>query len=159
MAPLRIILRILWNYIMKNFHEKHCQCDSIIFLKIYSLGSSRQLLSNFCFDGGKMLYFWKFLEFIHKFILELDVLQFFFVRGLMKNKGAVGLFQISQKETFSSLISTKHSVATILALFRKMPLFPFSLDKKIIYLGTQLKGEFTDLFWKLPGSPLFLQAE
>ena len=64
----------------------------------------------------------------------------------MKNKGGVGLFQISQKETFSSLISTKYSVATILALFRKMPFFPFSLGKKIIYLGIRLKGEFTDLF-------------
>ena len=27
------------------------------------------------------------------------------------------------------------------------------------YLETQMKGEFTDLFWKLPGCSLFPQAE
>ena len=37
--------------------------------------------------------------------------------------------------------------------------FPFKLGKKTIYLETQLKGEFTDLFWKLPGCYLFPQAE
>ena len=37
--------------------------------------------------------------------------------------------------------------------------FPFSLGKKRVYLETQLKGEFTDLFWKLPGCTLFPQAE
>ena len=36
--------------------------------------------------------------------------------------------------------------------------FPFSLGKKRIYLETQLKGKFTDLFWKLPGCSLFPQA-
>ena len=96
MAPLRIILRILWNYIMKNFHEKHCQCDSIIFLKIYSFGSSRQLLSNLCFAGGKTLYFWQVLESIHKFVLELHVLQCFFVRGSdeKQRRGIISNFTI-----------------------------------------------------------------
>ena len=30
----------------------------------------------------------------------------------------------------------------------------FTFDKKITYLDTQLKGELTDLFWKLPGGSL-----
>ena len=33
---LRINLKLLWNHIMKNFQVKHGQCDSIIFLKIFS---------------------------------------------------------------------------------------------------------------------------
>ena len=41
MAALRINLRTLWNHIMKNVQAKHCQCDSIIFLKTFSLESSR----------------------------------------------------------------------------------------------------------------------
>ena len=40
MAALRINLRIFWNHIMKNFQVKHDQCDSIIFLKTFSLESS-----------------------------------------------------------------------------------------------------------------------
>ena len=67
---------------MKNFQVKHGQCDSIIFLKTFSLESSKQVV-----------------ESIHKFIIELHVLQCLFVRGPdKKNKGGVGLFQISQKE-------------------------------------------------------------
>ena len=41
MAALRINLRIFWNHIMKNFQVKHDQCDSIIFLKTFSLESSK----------------------------------------------------------------------------------------------------------------------
>ena len=36
---------------------------------------------------------------------------------------------------------------------------PFSLIRKRIYLGTHLKEELTDFFWKLPGYSLFGQAE
>ena len=52
----------------------------------------------------------------------------------MKNKGRVGLFQISQKETFSCTLS------------KKVFSFRFGLGKKRIYLEIQVKGEFTDLF-------------
>ena len=37
--------------------------------------------------------------------------------------------------------------------------FPFSLGKERIYLETQLKGDFTDLFWKLLGCSLFPLTE
>ena len=33
-----------------------------------------------------------------KFIIEVNVLQCLFVKDLIKNKGGIGLFQISQKE-------------------------------------------------------------
>ena len=72
----------------------------------------------------------------------------------------------TKEETFSYLISSKLSfchvvpLCFIIAPFQKR-LFssPFNLGKKIIYLETQLKGQFTDLFWKSPGCSLFPQAE
>ena len=35
----------------------------------------------------------------------------------------------------------------------------FTFDKKITYLDTQLKGQLSDLFWKLPGGSLFPHSE
>ena len=40
MATLRINVRIFWSH-MKNFQVKHDQCDSIIFLKTFTLESSK----------------------------------------------------------------------------------------------------------------------
>ena len=63
--------------------------------------------------------------------------------GLIKNKGGVGLFQISQKE--GTLMITKcssgefHNAALLLAPFKKGLPLPFSLAKNGIYLDTQLK--------------------
>ena len=51
-----------------------------------------------CFADSRIFCFWQVLESIHKFITELHVLQFLFVRRSKKNKGGVKLFQISQKE-------------------------------------------------------------
>ena len=71
----------------------------------------------------------------------------------MKNKGWVGLFQISQKERiFHVLYQPSYNLAmwspftSLLHPSKKGLSFPFSLGKKKIYLETQLKGEFTDLF-------------
>ena len=58
---------------MKNFHIKDGQCDSIIFLKTFSFESSKQLL-DLCLADSRILYFWKVLESIHKFIIELYVM-------------------------------------------------------------------------------------
>ena len=73
--------------------------------------------------------------------------------GLIKNKGGVGLFQISQKERlFHVLYQPSYNLAMwspfapLLHPSKKGLSFPFSLDKKRIYLETQLKGEFTDCF-------------
>ena len=41
---------------------------------------------------------------MHKFIIQLHVLQWLFVRGLMRNKGRVKLFQVLQKERFFHLL-------------------------------------------------------
>ena len=103
--------------------------------------------------------------------------------GLIKNKGGIGLFQISQKESkevsnlflkkdyskyifherlFYALYQPSDNLAMwspFLNSSKKGLSFPFSLGKNRIYLETQLKGEFIDLFWKLPGYSLFLQVE
>ena len=67
----------------------------------------------------------------------------------MKNKGWVGLFQISQKERiFHVLYQPSYNLAMwspFLYPSKKGLCFPFSLGKRI-YLETQLKGEYTDLF-------------
>ena len=55
-------------------------------------------------------------------------------------------------------ISTKLWFCIVVPLHFIAP-FPFSLGKKRIYLETQWKGEFTDLFWKFPWCSLFPQAE
>ena len=73
-----------------------------------------------------------------------------FYEGLIKNKGGVGLFQISQNERlFRVLYEPSDNLAMwspFLYPSKKGLSFPFSLGKKRIYLETQLKGEFTDLF-------------
>ena len=105
----KINLGILWNHIMKNFQVKHGQCDSIIFLKTYFFESSTQL-SYLCFADSRIVYFWQFLEPIHKFIIELHVLQCLFVRGSNKKqrRGRI-ISNFTKGETFSSLMTTKCS--------------------------------------------------
>ena len=66
---------------MKNFQVNHGQCDSIIFLKTFSLEC---LLLNFGLADSRILYFWEVLESIDKFIIELHVLQCFVVSGYKK---------------------------------------------------------------------------
>ena len=159
MAPLRIILRILWNHIMKNFHEKHCQCDSIILLKIYSLGSSRQLLSSLCFVGGKMLYFWQVLESIHKFILELDVLQCFFVRGSdeKQRRGRI-ISNFTKGDFFISYINKvlcSHHSCT----FSKNAFFPLQFGQEDNISGNSTERRVYWFVLKIARIPLFLQAE
>ena len=70
-----------------------------------------------------------------------------------ENKGGIVLFQISQKERlFHVLYQPSYNLAmwspfaSLLHPSKKGLSFPFSLGKKRIYLETQLKGEFTDLF-------------
>ena len=73
--------------------------------------------------------------------------------GLVKNKGRVGLFQISQKERLFHLLYQPSDNLAMWSLFlhpsKKGLSFSFSLGKKRIYLETQLIGEFTDLFFKI----------
>ena len=88
---------------------------------------------------------------MHKFIIQLHVLQWLFVRGLMRNKGRVKLFQVLQKERFFHLLRQASALRGNLIMWLPFshpfthPLL-FSLAKKRIYLDTQLKGELTDFF-------------
>ena len=70
----------------------------------------------------------------------------------MKNKGGVGLLQISYL-TYINQVIILQCFLPYYTLPKKGLSFPFSLGKKIIYLETQLKGEITDLFSKLTGHP------
>ena len=108
----KINLRILWNHIMENFQIKHGQCGNIIFPKTFSFES---------LADSRILCFWQILKSIYKFIIELHVLQCVFVRVPIKNKGGVGLFQISQKG--DSFISYSNHV---LLLFLHLPKKAFS---------------------------------
>ena len=63
------------------------------------------------------------------------------------------MFQISQKERLSHLLYQPSALGDNLAMrslflhpSKKSISFPFQFDKKRIYLETQSKGEFTDLF-------------
>ena len=92
------------------------------------------------------------LESIHKFIIELYVLQSLFVRGSNEEQ--------RRGRIISNFISYLYQPSDNIAMWspflhpsKKGLFFPFSLGKKRIYLETQLKGELTDLFSKLTGHP------
>ena len=154
---------LLKNHIMKYFQVKHGWCGSIIFSKRFSFESSKALL-DLCFADRRILYFWQVLESILKFIIELHVLQCLFVSWSNKKQRKSRIISIfTKKETFSSLITTK--LLGVISQWgcpsltpQKRPSSPLQVGKKRIYLCTQLKGELTDLFWKLPNCSLFLQA-
>ena len=106
----------------------------------------------------RILYFWYILEFIHKFIIELHILQCFFERGSNKKEGRGRI--ISNATKFFFLISYDNQVLLggnlmIWPPFLDSPRKALSLGKKKIYLDTQLKAELTGLFWKLSGCFLF----
>ena len=142
-----------WPYFVKPYHEglsskalsiwQHHIPQSI------SLENAKLLLINLCLADSRILYFWQVLESIHKFIIELHVLQCLFVRGLMKNKGWVGLFQISQKERLLHVLYQPSDNLAMWSAFlhpsKKGLSFPISLGKKRIYLETQLKVDW--VYW------------
>ena len=61
-------------------------------------------------------------------------------------------------ESFHTFLGVISQCAPFLYPLKKFS-SPLQLAKKKIYLDTQLKGELTILFWKLPGCSLFPQAE
>ena len=157
----------MWNHIRKNFQVKYGQRDSIISPKTFSFESSEKLL-DLCL-ADRILYFWLVMEFIHKFIIEIHVLQCLFVRGSNKKQRTGRIISNFKKgQTFRLLwqISALGDNLTMWLAFshpppppkKGLPL-PFTLTKKITYLDTQLKGDLTDLFWKLRGYSLFHQTE
>ena len=125
--------------------------------KTFAFEASK-LLPDICLASSRILYFWYVLKSIHNFILDLHALQLLFVRGSNKKQ--------RRGRIISNFISYLHQPSDNIAMWspflhppKKGLFFSFSLGKKRIYLETQLKGEFTDLFWKLTGCSLFPQAE
>ena len=80
--------------------------------------------------------------------------------GLIKNKGGVGYFQISEKERLFISYNNQMLLEVISQcgpfLITSKERFPlsFTLTKKRTYLDTQLKRELTYLFLKIPGCSL-----
>ena len=87
------------------------------------------------------------MESIHKFIIELHILQYLFVRGPDKKQWRGRIISNFTKGETSAVGDN----ITVWSRFLHPPSkkglsFSLSLDKKRIYLETQLKGELTDLF-------------
>ena len=103
----KINWRSFWNHIMNNFQVKHGQCDISIFPKIFSFESSKYLL-DLCFADRRTIYFWQVLESVHKFIIEIHILQCLFVRRSNKEqkRGRI-ISNFTKGKTFSSLMTTK----------------------------------------------------
>ena len=97
----------------------------------------QNIFLNLGLADSRILHFWQFLESLHKFIIELHVLQW----GSNKKQ--------RRGRIFSNFISYLYQPSDNIAMWspflhpsKKGLYFPFSLDKMIIYLETQLKGEF-----------------
>ena len=99
----KIILRILWNHIMRNFQVKHGQWNSIIFSKIFSFDRSKYLL-DLCLADSRIPYFWQVLGSIHKFMIELHVLQYLFVRVSNKKQRRCRIISNFRKGKTSHLL-------------------------------------------------------
>ena len=99
-----------------------------------------------CLDDSRILYFWYVLESIYKFIIKLHVLQSLFVRWSNKNKGGVGLFQISQKERLFHLLWQPSALGGNLTMW---PLFLHPPRKSFLSPSVWPRREYTwTLNWK-----------
>ena len=91
-----------------------------------------------CLAHTRILYDWYILESIHKFIIELEVLQCLIVKGSNKKQRGTGLlFQTSQKERLFHLLGQPSAFGGNLTMcsptlvpFKKGLLFHFSLAQK-----------------------------
>ena len=131
------------------------------FPKTFSFEGSKYLL-DLCLDDSRILYFWYVLESMHKFIIEPHVLQSLFVRGSNKNKGGLGLFQISQKERLFHLLWQPSALGGNLTMWlpfleplRKAFLSPSVWPRREHTWTLNWKQSLLILFWKLPGCFLF----
>ena len=129
------------------------------FQKRFSFESWKYLL-DLCLDDCRTLVLTG--PGIHpQFYHKLHALDTYLWGGLIKNKGGVGLFQISQKERLfishePSTLGGNLSVTPLLVPSKKGLPLPFN---KRAQLDTQLKGGHTNLFFKLPGCFLSPNAD
>ena len=136
---------------MKNFQVTHSQCDIIIFHKNLSFESCKQL-SDLCLADSRIVYFWHVLESIHTSFIELHASDAYLQGGLMKNKGGVKLFQISEKERL--LISYDNQVlfgiisqcVPLSCTLQKRASSPLHFGQEENYVDTQLNGELIICF-------------
>ena len=103
---------------------------------------------------------WQVLYSMHKFIIELHVLQYLFVNEPNKQQRSVGIISnFTKRETFfisynnQLLFGVMSQYSPLLAPSKNVLPLHFSLVKKEIYWDTHMKDKITDLFWKLPGVP------
>ena len=119
------------------------ECDSIIFPKTFSFESSKQLL-DLCPADSRT--FWQVLEPIHKFIIEIHVLQCLFVRGSnKKTKEGKDYFKFHKRRVFHHLWQPSAPGGNLaMCLFKPSkkpkkaflhPSVPFSLAKQRICLS------------------------
>ena len=102
---------------------------------------------DFCLANSRILYFWQVLESIRKFIIEIHVLQCFFVRGSNKKqrRGRI-ISNFTKGEAFHLLWQPSALGVNItmwpsfLHLPKKIFLSPSLWPQKKTYLETQLKG-------------------
>ena len=130
----------------EDLSSEHGQCDSIIFLKTFSLERSKYILLNFCLVGSRILYFWQVLESLHKLINELHVLQCLFVRESNKKQRRGRVFQISQKERLFHLLYRPSALGDNLPMrshftctLPKRPFFTLQLGKEDNLSGNSIK--------------------
>ena len=110
--------------------------------KIISFEDSLDL----CFADSRIFYFWQVLKFIHKFIIELHVLQCLFVRGDNKKQKRVRLISnFAKRETF-------HLLWQLRALGKNLTMWPsFLHPSKMAFLSPSVwpSREYTwTLNWK-----------
>ena len=115
--------RYLWNHIMNNVQVKPGQCDSVISPEAFSFESCQYILDIFL-AGSYLLDIWQVLESIHKFIIEIRILQFTFVRGSNKKQRRGNIISsFKNGETFHILWEPSAIVdnLTIWHHFRHLP--------------------------------------
>ena len=95
--------------ILLNHEERMVNVIASYSSKTFSFEVSKQLL-DLCLADSRICYFWHVLESLHKFIIELHVLQCLFVRELNKKlrRGWI-ISNFTKGETFSSILTTNCS--------------------------------------------------
>ena len=113
--------------------------------KTFSFEGSKQLLDLYLADS-RILYFWYVVESIHKFVIELHVLQCWFVRGPNKKQrmGRI-ISNFTKGETFHLL----WQLSVLGGNFIMLPRFLHPPRKASLSLSVWSRKEYTwTLNWK-----------
>ena len=99
-----------------------------------------------CLADSRLIYFWQVLEYIHKFIIELYVLQCLFVRGSNK-KQRRGRFS----SNFISYLVIILSCAPPSCTLSKKSFFPVQLGQEEIISGNLIERRIYGFILKIDG--------